>query len=77
MEDERADEVGGEQVGGELDPGEGGVEPPGQRPDGEGLGEARHALEQEVPVGEEADDEALHEGVLADDDLPDLGHEGR
>ena len=29
-----------------------------------------------MPVGKKADDEPLDEGVLADDDLPDLGEEG-
>ena len=55
VEDQRADEVGREQVGRELDPGEGGVEPAGERPDGEGLREAGNSFEQDVPVGEEAD----------------------
>ena len=49
-----AGQVGGEQVGGELDPPEGEVEGLGQGPDGPGLGQAGHALDQDVPAGQQA-----------------------
>ena len=42
-------------------------------PDGEGLGEARHAFQQHVPVGQQADEQALQERALADDDATQLG----
>ena len=44
----------------------------GEGLDGEGLGQAGHALEQHVAPGEQADEEALDGPVLADDDLLDL-----
>ena len=40
--------------------------------DGHGLGEARHALDEDVAADEQRDDEPLQEVVLADDDLLDL-----
>ena len=76
VEDERADEVGGQQVGRELDAREGRVEPARERLDRERLGEAGHALDQQVAVGEEADHQPLDERVLADDHLAHLGQEG-
>ncbi len=36
--------------------------------DGEGFREAGHAFEQDVAVGEQADEETVHEVFLADDD---------
>ena len=45
-----------------------------ERLDGEGLGDARHALEQAVPAGEQADHHPLDEAFLADDDALDLEH---
>jgi hypothetical protein len=78
--DHRADEVGGQQIRRELDALEVGVDDRGHRVDRERLGEARHALEQHVAAGEQADEDALDHVVLADDDLADLGqhavHEG-
>ena len=47
----------------------------GQRFDGERLGQARHAFEQDVAVGEQADDQPLDQIVLADDDLADFVEE--
>ncbi len=75
VEDLRADDVGGEQVDGELDPGELEVDRLGERRDQQGLGQARHALEQQVPAGEQCDQEPLDHHVLADHDRPDaLAH---
>ncbi len=76
VEDESADEVGRKEVRRELDARERRVEPARERLDGERLREAGHALEQEVSVGEQPDDEALDERVLADDHLADLRKEG-
>ena len=70
VEDLRADDVRGEQVDGELDPGELEVDRLRERRDQEGLGQARHALEQQVPAGEQRDQESLDDHVLADDDRP-------
>ena len=41
--------------------------------DGQGLGQAGHAFEQAVALGQQADEEALDGPVLADDDPLDLG----
>ena len=43
-----------------------------QGPDEEGLAEARYALQQDVPAGEERDEHLVHDLVVADDDLVDL-----
>ncbi len=40
--------------------------------DGQRLGEAGHAFEQDVPAREQADEDALDHVLLADDDLADL-----
>jgi hypothetical protein len=52
------------------------VEGLGEGFDGEGFGEAWDAFEQDVAVGEQADDETFDEVALADDDLVDLGEKG-
>ena len=65
----RADDVGREHVRRELQPRELGVHAVGERLDGERLGEAGHALEQHVAVGQQADDQALDEHFLPDNDL--------
>ena len=41
----------------------------GQGFDGERLGQAGHAFEQDVAVGEQADDQPFGQIILADDDL--------
>ena len=71
-----ADDVGGEHVGGELEAGEFDAQGGGEGFDGEGFGEAGDAFEEDVAVGQEADDEALDEVGLADDDLADFVEEG-
>ena len=65
--DARADEVGRHQVGGELDAVEGAAEHVGERLDGEGLGEAGDALDEQVPAREQPDEHALEHGLLPDD----------
>ena len=70
--DPRAHEVAGDEVRGELDASERGVQGVRQRPDRQGLGQARHALEQEVAAGEERDQDALEHLVLAHDHAADL-----
>ena len=43
-----------------------------RRLDEQRLGEAGHALEEHVAVGEQRDEQALDDGVLADDGLADF-----
>ena len=68
LPDAGADEVGGDEVGRELDAAEGAAEHVGERPHGQRLGEAGHALEQDVAAGQQRDEHALEHRVLADDD---------
>jgi hypothetical protein len=70
--DQRADEVGGQQVGGELDARETGIDGFGQRGDGERLGQSGHPFEQDVAVGEQADEQRVHQVGLSHDDLAHL-----
>ncbi len=75
VEDHRPDDIGRQKIRRELDSGEGGVENLGQGPDREGLGQAGHALEQDVPPGQEPDQETLDHATLAHDPATDLvGH---
>ena len=46
-----------------------------ERADRERLRQAGHAFEEHVAVGEQADEEAVHEVLLADDDACDFGSE--
>ena len=71
-----ADDVARHEVGRELDPREGEVEALGERLDEQGLAEARDALEQDVPAGEEPDEDVRDDLVMAHDDLADLGAQG-
>jgi hypothetical protein len=70
--DLRAEHVGRQEVGGELDAGEGGVDRLGEGPDGERLREPRDPLEQHVPAGEEADEQTVDHVALSDDAQRDL-----
>ena len=70
--DAGADDVGGHQVGGELDAGERAADHLGEGLDGQRLGHAGHTLEQHVALGEQADQHPLDQPVLADDDPLDL-----
>ena len=73
VEDLGADHVGGQHVGRELDAREARVDGAGQAAHGQRLGQARHALEQHVAAGQQADQQARHHRLLADEDLADLG----
>ena len=66
------DEVGRDEVRRELDPLELAADRLGQGPDGHRLGQARHALDEDVAARQQRHDEALEQVVLADDDLLDL-----
>ena len=73
--DHRADQVGRQQVGGELDPLEAGREGLGQRLDGRGLGQPRHALQEDMPVGKQPHQQAGNHLLLPDDRLAQFGLE--
>ena len=73
VEDRRAGDVGGHQVGGELDAAEAAAQHAAQRPHEKRLAQARHAFDQHVPVGKQRHQRAEHQLVLADEDLADLG----
>ena len=72
VEDPRADDVGGNEVGRELDALELAADRLGERLHGHGLGEPGHALDEEVAARQERDDHPLEQGVLADDHALDL-----
>ena len=67
--DQRADQVGGQQVGGELYARETGVDGLGERGDGQRLGQSRDAFQKDVSVGQQADQQGVHQVALAHDDL--------
>jgi hypothetical protein len=70
--DARADQVGGDEVGGELDALEGTAEDVGGRLHRQRLGETGHALDQQMPAGQEADEHTLEHLILPGDDPADL-----
>jgi hypothetical protein len=72
LDDVGAGDVGGHQVGRELDALEGERHQAGQRVDHERLGQAGHALEQVMAAGEHGDEQFLQDVALADDDLAEL-----
>ena len=74
--DEGSDEIGWEKVRGELDALKLGMNAGGECFYGEGFCDARNAFEEDVSVGEKADKEAVHEGLLTDDNARDLVVEG-
>jgi hypothetical protein len=55
----RADQVGGHQIGGELNAAERATHDPSQGFDRRGLGQAWHTLEQDVPTREQRHQQAL------------------
>ena len=66
------DEVRRHEVRRELDAGEGASKDAGGRLDRQRLGQARHALDQQVALREETDEDPLEHGVLPGDHPPDL-----
>ena len=72
--DAGAEQVGGHQVGGELDARERAADHPGEGLDRQGLGDARHALDEQVALGQQPDEHPLDQPVLPDDDPLDLEH---
>jgi hypothetical protein len=71
----RADDVGGHEVGRELDAREGEVERLGQRLHEQRLAEAGHALEQDVAAGQQRRHHALDDLRLAHEALAHLARE--
>jgi len=59
----------GRRSGGELDSGETGVEELREFLDGSGLGETGKPFEEEISVGEEADEQPLDHVILAENGL--------
>ncbi len=73
LEDVGAGDVARHQVGRELDAAELEVEHAGETRDQQGLGQPGHADQQHVAVGEQRGQELFDHGILADDDLAQLG----
>ena len=71
--DQRADEVGRQQVGRELHALEVDRQVRARVFTARVLARPGHALDQDVAAGQEADQQPLDQVVLADDDPPDLG----
>ena len=71
--DDRAHDVGRQQIGRELDALKAHRQRVRQGLDGQGLGQAGHPLQQHVATGEQADQDAVDHRLLTDDDLADLG----
>ncbi|MCY1234834.1 hypothetical protein D9M72_474270 [compost metagenome] len=69
--DLRPGDVGGQEVGGELDARQLRVEVLRHALDGPGLGEPRQALDEQVAVAEQAQQQALDHAFLADDRFAD------
>ena len=72
IDDHAADDVGGHQVGRELDARILQVQHARKRPQQRGLAQARNAFEQHVAARQQADQHAIDDVLLADDDLSDF-----
>ncbi len=68
----RTDDVGHDQIAGELDTRERSADHRRQCLDGQGLGHSGYALQQTVPAGEQGHQHALDHVILADDHFLDL-----
>ena len=62
----------GKQIGRKLQTLETGLDAGRHRFDGERLGQAGNAFEQDVPVGEQAEQKPIDQVFLPDDDVADL-----
>jgi hypothetical protein len=71
-----ADQIGGQQIRGELNALEIGPDRVGQSLHRAGLGQSGHAFDQDVALGEQADQQSFHQIPLADQHLPDLVFHG-
>ncbi len=70
--DHAADDVGGHQIGGELDSRIAQAEGASESPQQGSLAKTWHALQQHVTAREQADEHAVHDALLPHDDLCDL-----
>jgi hypothetical protein len=73
LEDFIAQDVGGHEIGRELDPVEGEMQRIGEAVNQGGLGHAGRSDQEDVPAGEQGDEEMFDQGFVADDDLADFG----
>ena len=65
----RTDDVGGQQVGRELDAAKLGINQLSQRLDGHRLGQTGHAFQQDMTVAEQSDEQRLHQMLLSYNNL--------
>ena len=72
----RAGDVRWQQVGRELDTAHLRIQVSGQRLDGAGLGQSRQAFEEQMTVGQQADDDLANNLVLAQHRFGDAGLQG-
>ena len=77
IEHRSSDDVGREQIGGELDSPEVGVNRLRQRPHHEGLGQAGKTLQEDVPSGQKGDEQPLDRSILTHYSLVDRAGYGR
>ena len=69
---QRADQIGGQQVGRKLETLKTGLNAGRHRFDGERLGEAGNAFEEDVAIGEQSEQKPVDQIFLSDDDVTDL-----
>ncbi len=70
--DQGPDEIRRQEVRGELQTVKSGVDAAGEAGDGQGFRQAGDALDEDVAVGEDADEQVPEHLLLADDDLVDF-----
>ena len=71
----RAEDVGGHEIGRELDAIEGEIKDLGKGANQQRFSKARHPFEENVTAGKQCSEGAFDDGILADDDLADFGAE--
>jgi len=74
--DHGADDIGGEEVWSELNALESRLNGRGEGAHGECFGQTGDAFQEDVAIGQESDEEAVNQMVLADEDAPDFGSKG-
>ena len=70
-----SDQVGGQQVGSKLDTLKTGVDGFSQTRNGSGLCQPRHALDQQVPSGQQANQHPVDKLILPDENSTDFVHD--
>ena len=75
LKDHRADHVARQQIRGELDPLEAQAEGGAKAAHQEGFGEAGHALEQDVSIGQQRHQESFNNRGLTNHGATDLGRD--